>query len=99
MTISEIRRTEASLEAKAAAVSNFFPPIYRQAFESTLSGVLGKGSYEAQKQAAYDWMDQNYEIIAAVVYASIELSEQVYQGLCDLDYMLMKIEKGTEAPA
>ena len=93
MTISEIRRTEASLEVKAAAVSNFFPPIYRQAFESTLNGVLGKGSYASQKQAAYDWMDQNYEIIAAVVYAVTGLAEDVYNGMCELDSMLAQIER------
>lgn len=93
MTIPEIRRAEANLEVKAAAVSNLFPPVRRQAFESTLDGVLGDGSYEDKKQAAYNWMDENYALVAAVVYAAMDLSEDVYTGMCDLDCMLAKMER------
>lgn len=93
MTISEIRSAEAHLEVKAAAVSNLFPPVHRQAFESTLDGVLGGGSYEEKKQAAYIWMDRNYELVASVVYAAESLAEDVYTGMCDLDSMLYKLEK------
>lgn len=97
MTISEIRRAEAHLEVKAAAVSNLFPPVHRQAFESTLDGVLGDGSYEDKKQAAYNWMDENYALVAAVVYAAMDLAEDVYTGMCDLDSMLFELEKETAA--
>ena len=54
MTIPEIERAEAGIEVKAAAVSNLLPPVHRQAFELTLDGVLGNGSYEDQKQAGYE---------------------------------------------
>ena len=93
MTISEIRRAEAHLEFKAAAVSSLFSPVHRQAFESTLDGVLGGGNYEEKKQAAYRWMDKNYELVASVVYAAESLAEDVYTGMCDLDSMLSKLEK------
>ena len=95
MTISEIRRAEASLEVKAAAVSNLLPPVHQRAFECILQGVLGEGDIDTQRQAAYNWIVDNYQLVAAVIYAAIELSEEVYQGLCDLDVMLMEIEKGT----
>ena len=97
MTISEIRRAEASLEVKAAAVSNLFPPVHQRAFEWSLQGVLGEGDIDTQRRAAYRWIIDNYKLVAAVIYAASELSEQVYQGLVDLDSMLMKFEERKEA--
>lgn len=96
MTISDIMHTEAQLGCKATAVSNLFPPIHRQAFESTLDGILGDRSYEDKKQAAYNWMNENYELVSAVIYAAIELTEDIYTGLCDLDSMLSEFGKQEE---
>lgn len=93
MTISDIRNSESRLEVKAAAALNLLQPIHRQAFELTLDGILGRGKYEEKKQAAYDWMDKNYEIVAAAVFTAMCLSDDVYRGMCDLDCMLAKLEK------
>ena len=93
MTIPEIERAEAGIEVKAAAVSNLLPPVHRQA---TLDGVLGNGSYEDQKQAAYNWMCANYALTAAVIYATMNLSEEVYAGICDLGCGVGKLEKGAD---
>ena len=96
MTIPEIERAEAGIEVKAAAVSNLLPPVHRQAFELTLDGVLGNGSYEDQKQAAYNWMCANYALTAAVIYATMNLSEEVYAGICDFGWGVGKLEKGAD---
>ena len=67
MDMSDIRETESRIEVKAAAVSNLLNSINRNAFGLTLEGVLGNGSYEEQKQAAYNWMNEYYELVSAVI--------------------------------
>ena len=61
MDMSDIREKESRIEVKAAAVSNLLNSINYNAFGLTLEGVLGNGSYEEQKQAAYNWMNEHYE--------------------------------------
>ena len=70
MDMSDIRETESRIEVKAAAVSNLLNSINSNAFGFTLEGVLGNGSYEEQKQAAYNWMNKYYELVYAVIYSA-----------------------------
>ena len=95
MDMSDIRETESRIEVKAAIVSNLINSINRNAFELTLEGVLGNGSYEEQKQAAYNWMNKYYELVYAVIYSASDHAEYVYTGICDLYVMLQNFEKET----
>lgn len=92
MTISDIRHEEAKIEVKAAAVSDLLRTINRQAFDLTMNGILGDGSNSNQKQAAYNWMYDNYDLISAVIFAATDLSDDVYNGMSTLDSMLAQIE-------
>ena len=93
MDMSDIRETESRIEVKAAAASNLLNSINRNAFGLTLEGVLGNGSYEEQKQAAYDWMNEYYELVSAVIYSASDHAEDVYTGICDIYVMLPNFEK------
>lgn len=93
MDMSDIRETESRIEVKAAAVSNLLNSINYNAFGLTLEGVLGNGSYEEQKQAAYNWMNEYFELVSAVIYSASDHAEDVYTGLCDLYVMLPNFEK------
>ena len=93
MDMSDIREKESRIEVKAAAVSNLLNSINRNAFGLTLEGVLGNGSYEEQKQAAYNWMNEYYELVSAVIYSASDHAEDVYTGLCGLYVMLPNFEK------
>ena len=93
MDMSDIRETESRIEVKAAAASNLLNSINRNAFGLTLEGVLGNGSYEEQKQAAYNWMNEYYELVSAVIYSASDHAEDVSTGLCDLYVMLPNFAK------
>ena len=93
MDVSDIREAESRIEVKAAAVSNLLNSVNRNAFGLTLEGVLGNGNYEEQKQAAYNWMNEYYELVSAVIYSASDHAEDVYTGMCDLYVMLPELEK------
>ena len=94
MDVSDIREAESRIEVKSAAVSNLLNSVNRNAFGLTLEGVLGNGNYEEQKQAAYNWMNEYYELVSAVIYSASDHAEDVYTGMCDLYVMLPELEKG-----
>lgn len=91
MNISEIRSAEARLEVKAAAVLNLLQAVNRQSFGFTLEGVL-KEDHKGRDRAAFNWMYENYEIVASVIYATADLADDVYNGMCELDCMLAEME-------
>lgn len=41
-------------------------------------------------------MCANYALTAAVIYATMNLSEEVYAGICDLGCGVGKLEKGAD---
>lgn len=92
MTIQEIKEMEASIEMKAAAVSQLLPAIQRQAFDCTMEGVLGKGSYWEQSAAAYKWVYDNYPVVAAAVYSAGVLCDEIYEGLDTIYSELMRFQ-------
>lgn len=94
MNISEIRSAEARLEVKAAAVLNLLQAVNRQSFGLTLEGVL-KEDPKGRDWAAFNWMHENYEIVASVIYATADLADDVYNGMCELDSMLSEMKEAS----
>lgn len=73
---------------------------WRGKFDSLFAGIVddpdikpffeGMNERELQFQAAYDWMEQNYDVLASNIRMVAELVDKADYLLCDVEAALMR---------